>query len=117
MDMPPFGAFVDALAGQDGHGPLERGKSGQAIGLGLERGMGSATVGWIMVFSAVVTVRQADYIADERERASPFAMIVTIHRGALPDRSSLTDRTRPKTVDPLSFSAVGSPLYWARRQR
>jgi hypothetical protein len=44
-------------------------------------------------------------------------MTVTIHRGAPPDRSSLTDRTRPKNVDPLKVSAVGYPLYWARRQR
>ena len=72
---------------------------------------------WADRSSAVVIVRRANYIVEERERASPFGMIVTIHRGALPDRSSLTDRTRPKTVDPLSFSAVVSPLYWARRQR
>ena len=62
-------------------------------------------------------VRRSNYGADERERASSFAMIVTTHRGALPDRSSFTDRTRPKIVDPLTFSAVGNPLYWARRQR
>jgi hypothetical protein len=44
-------------------------------------------------------------------------MIVTIHLGAPADRSSLTDRTTPKIVDPLKVSAVGCPLYWARRQR
>ena len=61
--------------------------------------------------------RQTNYFVDERERASSFGMIVTIHRGAPPDRSSLTDRTKPKSFDPLKVSAFGCPLYWARRQR
>jgi hypothetical protein len=61
--------------------------------------------------SSGAIVRQTNYITDGRTRASPFGMIVTIHRGAPPDRSSLTDRTSPKNVDPHKFSAAGRPLY------
>jgi hypothetical protein len=42
---------------------------------------------------------------------------VTIHRWGLQDRSSWTDRTMPKTLDPFKLSSTARPLYWARRQR
>jgi hypothetical protein len=59
-------------------------------GLAIFSKSGSQAI-WADRSSAVVIVRRTNYIVDERERASSFGMIVTIHRGAPPDRSSLTD--------------------------
>jgi hypothetical protein len=44
-------------------------------------------------------------------------MIVTIHRIGLEERSSWTDRTTPKNLEPFKLSSAARPLYWARRQR
>ena len=48
---------------------------------------------------------------------STAGTIVTIHRCGLRDRSSWTDRTMPKNLDPFKLSSAARPLYWARRQR
>jgi hypothetical protein len=48
---------------------------------------------------------------------STVGTIVTIHRCELRDRSSWTDRTMPKNLDPFKLSSAVRPLYWARRQR
>jgi hypothetical protein len=48
---------------------------------------------------------------------STVGTIVTIHRGGMLYRSSWTDRTMPKNLDPFKLSSVARPLYWAWRQR
>ena len=48
---------------------------------------------------------------------STVGTIVTIHRCGLRDRSSWTDRTMPKNLDPFKLSSAARPPYWARRQR
>jgi hypothetical protein len=48
---------------------------------------------------------------------STVGTIVTIHRCGQLDRSSWTDRTMPKNLDPFKLSSAARPLYWARRQR
>jgi hypothetical protein len=48
---------------------------------------------------------------------STVGTIVTIHRCGLWDRSSWTDRTMPKNLDPFKLSSAVRPLYWAQRQR
>jgi len=48
---------------------------------------------------------------------STVGTIVTIHRCGLRDRSSWTDRTMPKNLDPFKLSSATRPLYRARRQR
>jgi hypothetical protein len=47
---------------------------------------------------------------------STVGTIVTIHRCGLRDRSSRTDRTMPKNLDPFKLSSAARPLYWTRRQ-
>jgi hypothetical protein len=44
-------------------------------------------------------------------------MIVTIHRCGKQDRSSWTDRTTPKNLEPFTLSSAGRPRYCALRQR
>src|ERR1700692_37120 len=46
-----------------------------------------------------------------------FEMMVTAHRGVGPVLSSMTDRTRPRTVTPPTCRVAGIPLNWAKRQR
>ena len=48
---------------------------------------------------------------------STVGTIVIIHRCGLQDRSSWTDLTMPKNLEPFKLSPTGRPLYWARRQR
>jgi hypothetical protein len=48
---------------------------------------------------------------------STVGTIVMIHRCGRLDRSSWTDRTMPKNLDPFKISSAARPLYWARRQR
>jgi len=48
---------------------------------------------------------------------STVGTIVIIHRCEPRDRSSWTDRTMPKNIDPFKLSSAGRPRYWARRQR
>jgi hypothetical protein len=48
---------------------------------------------------------------------STVGTIVTIHRLALQDRSSWTERTMPKNPEPFKLTCAACPLYWARRQR
>jgi hypothetical protein len=44
---------------------------------------------------------------------STVGTIATIHRRGLRDRSSWTDRTMPKNLDPFKLSSAARPLYWA----
>jgi hypothetical protein len=46
-----------------------------------------------------------------------FGTIVTIHRFGLLDRTSWTDRTMPKNLEPFKLISAGCPRYWALRQR
>src|SRR5882724_7469829 len=57
------------------------------------------------------------YRQPTRGRFCTVGTIVIIHRCGLRDRSSWTDRTMPKNLDPFKLSSVARPLYWARRQR
>src|SRR5207248_11239305 len=53
------------------------------------------------------------YRQPTREGFSTVGTIVTIHRCGLRDRSSWTDRTKPKNLDPFKLSSAARPLYWA----
>jgi len=57
------------------------------------------------------------YRQPTRGRFCTVGTIVIIHRCGLRDRSSWTDRTMPKNLDPFKLSSAARPLYWARRQR
>src|SRR4029077_17147569 len=48
---------------------------------------------------------------------STVGTIVTIHRCGMLNRSSWTDRTKPKNLDPFKPNSFARPQYWARRQR
>jgi len=57
------------------------------------------------------------YRQPTRAGFSTIGTTVTIHCGGLLDRSSWTDRTMPKNLEPLRLSPAGCPRYWAKRQR
>jgi hypothetical protein len=67
---------------------------------------------------ALAADRTSALLPKRPERGLPtVGTIVTIHRIGLEDRSSWTDRTMPKNLEPFKLSSAGRPRYWTLRQR